>query len=62
MTNAYRVQADAPSPPQQPSAKKKLPYTKPVLTVYGSVRQMTGGPSTGDRGDGQGMNFMIIGE
>jgi hypothetical protein len=50
--------AEAP-PPQQPPAK--LPYNTPVLTVYGSVRQLTQGASGPNNGDGLGMNMTLEG-
>jgi len=31
---------------------KKVPYTSPSLTVYGSVRELTGGSSNRDNADG----------
>jgi hypothetical protein len=35
----------------------KAPYTSPVLTVYGSVRDLTGGGSMGICPDSNGMGF-----
>lgn len=46
--------------------KKKSPYETPVLTEFGSVRNLTGGSGTTDMdgssamtNDGLGMNFMM---
>lgn len=38
------------------AAAEKKAYAKPALTVYGSVRELTGGAS-GTLGDGQGMSM-----
>ena len=37
---------------------RRVPYARPELTVFGSVRNLTGG-STGDVGDALGMNMIM---
>lgn len=40
------------------SKQAKAPYARPQLTVFGSVRNLTGGSNGTQNGDGTGMTML----